>query len=186
MTDVTSFTKDSWKKLQVIGKGGSSTVFKGVLISNGKYVAVKEISIEGYTSDQILGIRGEVTTIQSLYHKNIIRFLGTEQTETKIYIFLEYADCGSLRHFYQKQGALSEIQTSNCLRHILEGLQYLHSLGIAHRDVKGANVLLCSDGSMKLADFGASKRVEMDSLVSGLKGYIFNIYKHNCLYKYIY
>ena len=53
---------------------------------------------------------------------------------------------------------------------ILEGLRYLHAKDITHRDVKGANILMCRDGSLKLADFGASKCMGHESVVSGLKG----------------
>jgi len=67
-------------------------------------------------------------------------------------------------------GALSERMAAKYTREILSGMLYLHEHGIAHRDVKGANVLVAEDGTMKLADFGASKRLGHDSVVSGLKG----------------
>ena len=88
----------------------------------------------------------------------------------RFYIFLDYADRGSLRQFYLRNGPLRESQAANTTRQILKGLKYLHNNGIAHRDVKGANVLLCASGLMKLADFGASKRIGSESVVSGLKG----------------
>lgn len=75
-----------------------------------------------------------------------------------------------MRHFYSNRGPLSESQITFCLQGIVAGLNYLHENGIAHRDIKCANCLLGSEGVVKLADFGASKRFESDSIVSGLKG----------------
>ena len=166
--EVASFLR-SWKKISVIGKGGSSTVYKG-LLESGDIVAVKEILTDGFTSSQLSGIEAEVTTMKGLSHENIIRFLDTMKENGVFLIFLEYADCGSLRYFYQQRGRLLERRASYCIKQVLEGLSYLHSLGIAHRDLKGANILISSMGLMKLADFGASKQIETDSLVSGLKG----------------
>jgi serine/threonine protein kinase len=116
---------------------------------------------------QISSLKGEIETIKEHHHPNIISYYGTQQTLNKINIFLEYADRGSLRQFYQKKGSMSESQVINCTRQILNGLQYLYDKGMAHRDIKCANCLLTQRGVVKLADFGASKRFES---VSGLKG----------------
>ena len=159
-----------WEKVKVIGKGGSSTVFKGILKNTGTIVAIKEIQIDGLSKDQIVAIGGEVDTIKNLKHENIVQYIGTQQGPYNLYIFLEYADRGSLRQYYQKHGALKESQVAYCMNQVLQGLQYLHDCGIAHRDIKSANILLTKCSIMKLADFGASKKFDTQSVVSGLKG----------------
>lgn len=159
----------SWKKLKVIGRGGSSIVHEIELL-NGLVIAAKEIQIDGLKKEEILAIEAEIATMKTLSHPNIVNYLGTQQQQGHFYIFLEYADRGSLRYFYQNHGRLTEKQASFATKQILHGLMYLHSNGIAHRDIKGANVLLTKHGEMKLADFGASKRLDTASIVSGLKG----------------
>jgi serine/threonine protein kinase len=166
------FTLGDYEALKVVGKGGSSTVYKGILKKSNRTVAIKQIDTEAISNEQILSIKGEIDTIKTLVHDHIVCYLGTLKLSkpSKILIFLEYADRGSLRQFYQRKGALTEPQAANCTRQLLEGLVYLHDNGIAHRDVKCANCLLTKGGVVKLADFGASKRFETDSVISGLKG----------------
>ncbi|KAJ1384842.1 kinase-like domain-containing protein [Ochromonadaceae sp. CCMP2298] len=159
-----------WENVSVVGKGGSSTVYKAVMKPAGNFVAVKQIDIDGLSREQINGIKGEIETMRNLSHPHILSYLGTQQSPHRVFIFLEYADRGSLRQYYQQHGPLSEAQISYCLRGIVSGLDYLHRNGIAHRDIKCANCLLNSLGVVKVADFGASKRFESDSIVSGLKG----------------
>jgi serine/threonine protein kinase len=160
----------SWDNIAIIGRGGSSVVYKALAISTGKFIAVKQMDTDGMTKDQVAGIRGEIETMQMLSHPNIISYLGMQQKPNKIFILLEYAERGSLRQLYQRHHGLNEPLISHCLKQILSGLAYLHSKGIAHRDVKCANCLICADNLVKLADFGASKKFESASLVSGLKG----------------
>ena len=87
-------------------------------------------------------------------------------------MILEYADRGSLRQLYQNYGKFSEFEAVYCLKQALLGLKYLHDHGIAHRDIKCANLLLNNKGIIKLADFGSSKRFNSatKSITNGLKG----------------
>ena len=159
-----------YKTIKVVGKGGSATVYKGILTNSDRVVAIKQIDTDGLNKEQILNIQQEIDTIKVLSHEHIVSYLGTRTLQSKILIFLEYADRGSLRQFYQRRGSLTEPQAANCTRQIIKGLAYLHDNGIAHRDIKCANCLLTKGGIIKLGDFGASKRFESDSVVSGLKG----------------
>jgi len=75
---------------------------------------------------------------------------------------LEYVAGGSLRDILKKFGPLDEKLTKIYIRQILEGLLYLHQNKVVHRDLKCANILLSSDGEVKLSDFGASKKLERE------------------------
>ena len=98
-------------------------------------------------------------TLARLNHPNIVQYLGMERpTPDILCIFLEYVPGGSLRKHINRFGALPEPLVRVYTRQLLLGLEYLHANGIAHRDIKGANVLITNDGVIKLADFGASKR----------------------------
>jgi serine/threonine protein kinase len=128
--------------------------------------------IDGASPADVEAIEHEIRMIKGLRHPNIVRYLGTETCHSGLHIFLEYAHGGSLRQLLQakEHAPLPESVAATYTRQVLSGLAYLHAHGITHRDIKGANVLLASEGHCKLADFGASKRVEAHSVVSGLKG----------------
>ena len=110
----------NWEKVRIIGKGGSSNVYQCKvirdhdLIDQGEYIAVKEIQTDGLTKEQVTGLRGEVDTIRNLSHPNIIDYMGTQTVSNMFYILLEFADRGSIRHYYQQHGALTPQQASNC------------------------------------------------------------------------
>lgn len=169
-----------WSLLYLVGKGGSSNVYKAEVknASNAlvqsqslpEYVAVKQIETEAMNREQVQGIEAEIRMMQSLTHPNIVHYFYAHEQSNRINIVMEYAVYGSLRQFYQREGALSEDETVYCVVEILAGLAYLHAQGFAHRDIKCANCLLFPQNRVKLADFGASKRFESESIVSGLKG----------------
>ena len=104
-------------------------------------------------------LKNEVQILSCLSHRNIVKYLGHhhDQENQNFNIFLEYIPGGSINVLLKKYGKFSEKLTQIYTRHILTGLEYLHSFGIVHRDIKGGNVLVENSGNCKLADFGGSK-----------------------------
>ena len=160
----------AWKRGKVLGRGAHGTVYLGRVEHNRMLVAVKSVNTDGMDKAEMEGIQHEIDLMRDLKHTNLVGYLGTEHRRHALNIFLEYAQGGSLRQLLQEHGALPEPVAGRYTYQILLGLEYLHNRGIAHRDIKGANVLIGADGQCKLADFGASKSVEASSIVSGLKG----------------
>ncbi|OMO62517.1 hypothetical protein CCACVL1_22781, partial [Corchorus capsularis] len=111
----------------------------------------------------------EVKLLKNLSHPNIVRYLGTVTEEETLNILLEFVPGGSISSLLGKFGPFPEAVIRTYTKQLLLGLEYLHNNGIMHRDIKGANILVDNKGSIKLADFGASKQVVELATVSGAK-----------------
>ena len=148
---------------RLIGKGSYGCVYEAVL-PTGVITAVKIIdvgSLEDAESD-LRTLRNEISLLQRLQHKNIVRLEGyVEDMEAgRICIFMEHVMGGNLRSFIKKFTQLSLDVIRAWLRQIVEGVQYLHENNIVHRDLKGENILVGTNGVIKLADFGCSRSIE--------------------------
>ena len=97
--------------------------------------------------------------MRSLVHPNIVRYLGTDSAVSTLYIFTEWVPGGSVQALVTRFGKLSETIVRKYVAQLLVGLEYLHSQQIIHRDIKAANILVDDRGTIKLADFGSSKRL---------------------------
>lgn len=99
--------------------------------------------------------------LRGLDHPNIVKYLYTDVSPDKrgVDILLEYMPGGSVKNLLDKSGPFNEKLVKIFIRQILEGLKYLHSKGIIHRDLKCANVLVDTNLTAKLSDFGASKKL---------------------------
>ncbi len=171
-----------WQRGEVIGQGAYGTVYLGLNLDTGELMAVKQLdttevsekelgSLENELRMLIAGDRSDKFTESVLSHPNIVRYLGLERSENTLSIFLEFVPGGSIRSLIDKFGALQEPLVRVYARQLLLGLEYLHRNSIAHRDIKGANVLITNEGVVKIADFGASKRINTNSTAtSGVKG----------------
>ncbi|PIN13169.1 MEKK [Handroanthus impetiginosus] len=156
-----------WKKGRLIGSGSNGSVY-GVLTEDGLSYAVKEVSLldQGTQEQQKLShLEDEIYVLSRLQHKNIVRYFGTERDDTKLYIFLELVSKGSLKELYGEY-ELGDPEVSAYTRQILDGLNYLHSQNVVHRDIKCANILVDASGSVKLADFGLAKVTKMNDIKS--------------------
>ncbi|KAG5529063.1 hypothetical protein RHGRI_029658 [Rhododendron griersonianum] len=99
----------------------------------------------------------EIILLSQLSHPNIVQYYGSELGADKLSVYLEYVSGGSIRNLLQEYGAFREPVIQNYTRQILYGLAYLHGRNTVHRDIKGANILVDSNGEIKLADFGMAK-----------------------------
>eukprot|EP00775_Hariotina_reticulata_P009871 gene9871-10029_t len=168
--------KFNWTMGKLIGSGAFGSVFSALNTDTGEMVAVKQVSfakdkaLQGRVAEHIKALEAEVEVLKTLQHENIVRYLGTERTEDALHIFLEYVPEGSIASMLAKFGALPESVIRLYTAQLLRGLEYLHQKGIMHRDIKGANILIASNGTVKLADFGASKEIEdLATIGSGSK-----------------
>ena len=96
---------------------------------------------------------------RDLHHENIVRYVGTEMVGDVVYIFTDWVSGGSLRDILKKFNRMAEPLVRCYAGQILSGLAHLHAHDVAHRDIKPANLLVDSSGKVKLADFGASRRL---------------------------
>lgn len=147
----------------------------GLNLDSGELIAVKQVCIaqNNITKDRaqahIRELEEEVKLLQNLSHPNIVRYLGTAREEDALNIFLEFVPGGSIASLLGKFGSFTETVIRMYTRQLLLGLEYLHSNHIMHRDIKGANILVDNKGCIKLADFGASKKVVELATISEAK-----------------
>ena len=154
---------DRYQLLECIGKGAHGRVYRGHDTKTSEHVAVKEVSLERLRQSDITSIMGEVELLKSLNHRNVVQYLGSFQTRQYLYIIMELVEAGSLATMVRRGtlGPFPEALIGFFVDQVLQGLAYLHSMGITHRDIKGANILTNSEGLVKLADFGVAAKLEV-------------------------
>ena len=114
-------------------------------------VAIKEIKIKSVNKKELLLM--EITVMKEMNHKNIINFIESYLENEKLWVVMEYLAGGALTDVVLKL-AMTERQIATVCKEVLQGLRYLHENGIIHRDIKSDNILLGSDGCVKIIDFG--------------------------------
>ncbi|KAJ4967513.1 hypothetical protein NE237_019362 [Protea cynaroides] len=158
----------SWQTGNVLGSGSFGIVYEAIT-DDGFFFAVKEISLLDLAPQSIHQLEQEVAFLREFEHENIVQYIGTDKHEGKLFIFLELVTQGSLVKVYQKYH-LGDSQVSAYTRQILSGLKYLHDRCVVHRDIKCANILVHTSGSVKLADFGLAKATTKLNDVKSSKG----------------
>ena len=148
-----------WRKSRRIGGGAFGEVFSAIDITAGKPVAIKTISTSNISNTMKLAIERESELSTRLRHENVVRGFGVQHDEAnkKIHIVMELLPLGSLDALLQQLGPLPESVVRSYARQLLNGLDYLHSERVLHRDIKPTNCLIAASGTVKLTDFGASR-----------------------------
>uniref|UniRef100_A0A6B2LCY0 non-specific serine/threonine protein kinase n=1 Tax=Arcella intermedia TaxID=1963864 RepID=A0A6B2LCY0_9EUKA len=157
-----------------MGHGGFSIVRKAVDKEKGSLVAIKVIDLvaarereadeEGPVVDPVSEIEDEIGMMKLLNHPNIVQYYDSFCTPLKYYIVLEMLPGGELLELLNEQGTFSSALSSNYMRQVLQAIQYMHNVGIVHRDLKLENLLLDETKSIvKVSDFGLSINMNVET-----------------------
>ncbi|KAJ9075226.1 MAP kinase kinase (MEK) [Entomophthora muscae] len=148
--------EEDLQNLEELGAGNGGTVSRALHIPTKKIMAKKLIRVE--TSPEVRKqILRELQILHDCNHINIISFYGAFNQKGNIAVCMEFMDVGSFDCFYKKFGAIPIDVVGKVAVSVLDGLIYLYdNHKIIHRDVKPSNILLNSQGKIKLCDFGVS------------------------------
>uniref|UniRef100_A0A8D2LUE6 Serine/threonine-protein kinase Chk1 n=1 Tax=Varanus komodoensis TaxID=61221 RepID=A0A8D2LUE6_VARKO len=144
---------EEWDLVQALGEGTYGEVQLAVNRRTEAAVAVKildkKLAIECPER-----IKKEICINQMLKHENIVKFYGYRQEGTVHYLFLEYCRGGELFDRIEPDMGMPESEAQIFFHQLIDGVSYLHSVGVTHRDIKPENLLLDEKGNLKISDFG--------------------------------
>ncbi|KAK6157393.1 hypothetical protein DH2020_011641 [Rehmannia glutinosa] len=147
---------DSFEKLDKIGQGTYSNVYRARDLDEGKIVALKKVRFDNLEPESVRFMAREIHILRRLNHPNVIKLEGlvTSRMSSSLYLVFEYMEhdlAGLASHPGVK---FTEPQVKCYVQQLLLGLDHCHSRGVLHRDIKGSNLLIDNNGILKIADFG--------------------------------
>ncbi|KAF2721097.1 serine/threonine protein kinase, CMGC family, CDC2/CDK subfamily [Polychaeton citri CBS 116435] len=141
----------------VVGSGTYGKVYKAVHVYTGRKVALKKIRMEGERDGFPITAIREIKLLQSLNNINIVALQEVMVEKNDCFMVFEYLShdlTGLLNH---PSFQLTTAHRKHLAKQLFEGLDYLHTRGVLHRDIKAANILVSKTGELKLADFGLAR-----------------------------
>ena len=153
---------------EFIGKGGMALVFRATDLRTGHDVAVKILRPEFNNDKEFLErFEREALAASKMSHHNIVNLLDVGQEEGYRYLVMEYMRGRTLKEVIAEKGRLPERVAAQITIRILSALQHAHNNGIIHRDIKPQNILVNSEGLIKVADFGIARVAGSSTLSKG-------------------
>ncbi len=150
-----------------LGSGAMGSVFRGVYTKTGQKVAIK-VMAPGLTSNEqsVRRFEREISILKQLNHPNIVRYFGTgkdPQTGSRWYA-MEYVEGDALDKVMSRRGRMTWEEIVALGLQLCGALQHAHEKGVIHRDLKPSNLMILRDGTLKLADFGIAKGLDLSGL----------------------
>ncbi|XP_027942164.1 protein IMPAIRED IN BABA-INDUCED STERILITY 1 [Vigna unguiculata] len=152
---------DAFEKLEKIGQGTYSSVFRARELETGKIVALKKVRFDNFEPESVRFMAREILILRRLDHPNIIKLEGliTSRLSCSIYLVFEYMEHDITGLLSSPDIKFTEPQIKCYMKQLLAGLEHCHLRGVMHRDIKGSNLLVNNEGVLKVADFGLANYV---------------------------
>ncbi|KAJ2110750.1 kinase that interacts with cdc31p [Coemansia sp. RSA 922] len=158
-----SLSARRYEKEELVGRGAYGVVYRGRDTTTGRVVAIKILNLDN--EDDFSDMQREINLLSQLRSPHIAQYYGSFVESSRMWIIMEYASGGSI-HKLMQAGPVEEKYTSSIMYGVLLALEYLHSSGIMHRDIKAANILVTDEGVVQLCDFGVARQVMQASAKS--------------------
>jgi len=154
---------DRYRVEEYLGEGGMAQVYRVWDVERAAPLAIKLLRPD-LSQDLVFlrRFRRESETLHRLQHPNIVRTYGLEQDDLHVFLLMDYIEGSNLRaEIFRSQGRpISAQRILDVLRPVVSALHYAHRMGLAHCDVKPANILLERGGRVLLSDFGVARTIE--------------------------
>ena len=162
---------ERYEILGKIGTGGMADVYKAKDHKLNRYVAVKVLKPE-FREDTtfIRKFRSEAQAAAGLTHPNIVNVFDVGDDEGVYYIVMELIEGITLKEYISKKGKLSIKEATSIAIQVSMGLEAAHNHGIVHRDVKPQNIIISTDGKVKVTDFGIARAASSNTISSNVMG----------------
>ncbi len=144
--------REIYRSFTKIGQGASGGVYTGHERGTNRLVAIKQMNLEQQPKKDL--IINEILVMKESSHPNIVNFIDSYLCGGELWVVMEYMEGGSLTDVVTFN-IMTEGQIAAVCKETLKGLQFLHSKGVIHRDIKSDNILLSMDGNIKLSTFPA-------------------------------
>lgn len=147
---------DSFEKLDKIGQGTYSCVYRAKDLETGKIVAMKKVRFINMDPESVRFMAREILILRRLDHPNVMKLEGlvTSRVSGNLYLVFEYMDHDLAGLAASPAVKFTESQIKCYMQQLLRGLEHCHSRGVLHRDIKGSNLLIDNNGNLKIGDFG--------------------------------
>lgn len=165
------YLADRYEIISKVGAGGMSDVYKAMDHILGRYVAIKVLKQE-FSEDRtfVTKFRTEAQSAAGLEHPNIVNIYDVGSEEGLHFIVMEYVEGITLKTYIEKKVQLSFKEAISIAIQVARGIEVAHNKNIIHRDIKPQNIIISTEGKVKVTDFGIARAATANTISSDVMG----------------